>query len=187
MKKGKNMNKNVLNKLYWIFWCSTTVLTGILAGFLTSYTIMFGRFLTWFIESGNVDLLHKTYTVFRETSSSQVLHDSFFYLALVSGIIWTVLAFLIKRNRVIAIIAGLSTLWVVIVFFATKLGRAEDEVLTGIANAEMTQLFMTLNIPLHTCFAVFYILSLILLLIIALKYNNLLTKEINTKQVDSRE
>ena len=170
------MNKNVLNKLYWIFWCSTTVLTGILAGFLTSYAIMFGRFLTWFIESGNVDLLHKTYTVFRETSSPQVLYDSFFYLALVSGIIWTVLAFLIKRDRVIAMIAGLSTLWVSIVFFATKFGRAEDEVLTGIANAKMTQLFVTLNVPIHTCFAVFYIVNLFLLLVVALNNNRELNK-----------
>ena len=141
------MDKISKIKLFWIFWCSTTMLTGILAGFLTSHAIMFGRFQTWFIESGNVDLLHKTYTVFRESSNPQVLYDSFFYLALALGIIWTVLAFLIKRDRVIAIIAGLSTLWVVIVFFATKLGRAEDEVLTGISYAEMTQLFMTLNIP----------------------------------------
>ena len=179
------MDKKLINKLFWIFWCSTTILTGILAGFLTSHAIMFGRFQTWFIESGNVDLLHKTYTVFREASSPQVLYDSFFYLALVSGIIWTVLAFLIKRDRVIAMIAGLSTLWVSIVFFATKFGRAEDEVLTGIANAKMTQLFVTLNVPIHTFFAIFYILSLLLLLIVALKYNILLTKEINTKQVDS--
>ena len=170
------MNKKIVNTLFWIFWCSTTILTGILAGFLTSHAIMFGRFQTWFIESGNVDLLHKTFTVFREASSPQILYDSFFYLALASGIIWTVLAFLIKRDRIIAMIAGLSTLWVSIVFFATRFGRAEDEVLTGIADAEMTQLFVTLNVPIHTCFAVFYIVSLFLLLVVALNNNRELNK-----------
>ena len=170
------MNKKTVNKLFWIFWCSTTILTGILAGFLTSHAIMFGRFQTWFIESGNVDLLHKTFTVFREASSPQILYDSFFYLALASGIIWTVLAFLKKRDRIISMIAGLSTLWVSIVFFATRFGRAEDEVLTGIADAEMTQLFVTLNVPIHTCFAVFYIVSLFLLLVVALNNNRELNK-----------
>jgi len=170
------MNKKTVNKLFWIFWCSTTILTGILAGFLTSHAIMFGRFQTWFIESGNVDLLHKTYTVFREANSPQVLYDSFFYLALVSGIIWTVLAFLLKRDRIIAMIAGLSTLWVSIVFFTTSFGRAEDEVLTGIADAKMTQLFVTLNVPIHTCFAIFYIVSLFLLLVVALNNNRQLNK-----------
>ncbi len=163
------MNNTYKNRLFWIFWCSTTILTGILAGFLTSHAIMFGRFQTWFIESGNVDLLHKTFTVFREASSPQVLYDSFFYLALASGIIWTVLAFLMKRDRIIAMIAGLSTLWVSIVFFASNFGRAEDEVLMGIADERMTQLFVSLNVPIHTCFAIFYVLSLFLLLVVALK------------------
>jgi hypothetical protein len=30
------MQKNTLGKLFWIFWYSTTMLTGILAGFLVS-------------------------------------------------------------------------------------------------------------------------------------------------------
>jgi len=173
------MDNNLKDKLFWAFWCSTTILTGILAGFLTSHSIMFGRFQTWFIESGNVDLLHNTYTVFREASSPQVLYDSFFYLALASGVIWTVLAFLMKRDRIIAMIAGLSTLWVSVVFFGSKFGRAEDEVLMGIADERMTQLFVSLNVPLHTCFAIFYIVSLFLLLIVALKNNRQLNKKIN--------
>ena len=163
------MKKNYTNRLFWIFWCSTTMLTGILAGFLTSHAIMFGRFQTWFIESGNVDLLHKTFTVFREAYSPQVLYDSFFYLALGSGVLWTVLAFLMKKDRIIAVIAGLSTLWVSIAFFATNFGSAEDEVLMGIADERMTRLFVSLNVPIHTYFAIFYVLSLFLLLIVALK------------------
>ena len=165
------MDKNLMKRLFWVSWCSTTILTGMLAGFLTSHAIMFGRFQTWYIESGNVDLLHKTFTVFREASSPQVLYDSFFYVALLSGIVWTVSSFSLKRDRVIAVIAGLSTLWVSIVFFASEFGRAEDEVLAGIADERMTQLFVTLNVPIHTCFAVFYVLSLFLLLTVALKYS----------------
>jgi len=170
------MGKSIMNKLFWCFWCSTTILTGMLAGFLTSHAIMFGRFQTWFIESGNIDLLHKTFTVFREANSPQVMYDSFFYFALASGIIWTVVSFLIKRDRVIAVIAGMSTLWVSVVFFASKFGRAEDEVLSGIADEEMTQLFVTLNIPIHTCFALFYIVSFLLLLFVALKGNRRFSK-----------
>ena len=165
------MDRNLINRLFWAFWCSTTILTGILAGFLTSHAIMFGRFQTWFFESGNVDLLHQTFTVFRAANSPQVLYDSFFYMALVSGIAWTALAFVLKRDRIIAMIAGLSTLWVSIVFFASEFGRAEDEVLAGIADERMTQLFVMLNVPIHTCFAVFYVLSLFLLLVVALKYS----------------
>ena len=86
---------------------------------------MFGRFQTWFIESGNEELLHQTYTVFRETSSPHVLYDSFFYLALIAGLAWTLFAFVLKRDPIIAALAGLSTLWVSVVFFASGFGEAE--------------------------------------------------------------
>ena len=176
------MEKSIIRKLFWIFWCSTTILTGLLAGFLTSHSIMFGRFLTWSIESGKLDLLHQTYTVFREASSPQVLYNSFFYLALVSGVIWALLAFLLKRDRIIAMIAGLSTLWISIVFFGSRFGRAEAEVLSGIADEKMTQLYVSLNMPLHTCFALFYTLSLVLLLVVVLRKNWQLSKTVDTAQ-----
>jgi hypothetical protein len=41
---GTDMNKNTLRRLFWVFWCATTILTGILAGFLVSHSIMLGRF-----------------------------------------------------------------------------------------------------------------------------------------------
>ncbi len=69
------MDKNFILKLYWVFWCSTTILTGILAGYMVSHSTMLGRFFNWFIESGNVDLLHRTYTVFRKASRPQALYD----------------------------------------------------------------------------------------------------------------
>jgi hypothetical protein len=94
------MNKNILNKLFWVFWCSTTILTGILAGFMVSHSIMLGRFFNWFIESGNENLLHQTYTVFRAASKAHVVYDIPLYLALVSGVIWTALAFILKRDRI---------------------------------------------------------------------------------------
>jgi hypothetical protein len=168
-KEKMNSDKNIIDKLYWIFWCSTTILTGILAGFMISHAIMFGRFFTWFIESGNADLLRSTYTVFRESSSPQVLYNSFLYLALASGIIWTVLAFLMKRDRIIAIIAGLSTFWVSLVFFGTGFDELEEAVMLGIADETTMQSFASLNVPIHTCFAIFYVVSLLLLLVVALK------------------
>jgi hypothetical protein len=165
------MNRNILNKLFWAFWCSTTILTGILAGFMISHSIMLGRFFTWYIESGNVELLRQTFTVFRETSSPppQVVYNVPLYLAFVSGVVWTVLAFVLKRDRIIAMIAGLSTFWVGNIFFISDLDEAEEAVLSGSADASMTQFFASINLPIHTCFAAIYVVSLLLLLLVALK------------------
>lgn len=161
--------RDVAQRLFWVSWCAATILTGLMAGFLTSHAIMFGRFQTWFIESGNVDLLHETYTVFRAASSPHILYDSFLYLALIAGIVWAAFAFLLRRDRVIAVIAGLSTFWVGAVFFATGFGTAEDEVMMGIADEATTEMFISLNVPLHTCFAMFYVVSLFLLLLVPLR------------------
>ena len=163
------MNKNTLSKLFWVFWCSTTILTGILAGFLVSHSIMLGRFFQWFIESGNENLLHQTYTVFRVASNAHVVYNIPLYLAFVSGIIWTVLAFIVRRDRIIAVTAGLSTLWVGMIFFISDLHEAEEAVLTGMADARLTQLYTSINLPVHTLFAAMYVVSLFLLLLVALK------------------
>ena len=163
------MNKSIISRLFWIFWCSTTILTGILAGFMISHSIMFGRFFTWFIESGNADLLRSTYSVFREASSPQVLYYIPIYLALASGIIWVVLAFLMKRDRIIAIIAGLSTIWVGAIFMGTGFGELEEAVMSGIADETTMQSFVSLNLPIHICNAIIYGVSFLLLLVVALK------------------
>ena len=163
------MNKDILRKLFWVFWCSTTILTGVLAGFLVSHSIMLGRFFQWFIESGNEKLLHQTYTVFRAASNPHVMYNIPLYLALVSGIIWTVLAFIVRRDRIIAVIAGLSTLWVGTIFFISDLAEAEEAVMTGIGDARLTQLYTSINLPLHTLFAAIYVVSFFLLLLVALK------------------
>ena len=63
------MNKNIIDKLYYGFWCSTTILIGIMAGFMISHFLVLGRFFNWFIESGNVDLLRQTFSVFRGTGN----------------------------------------------------------------------------------------------------------------------
>jgi hypothetical protein len=163
------MKKNTLNKLFWVFWCSTTILTGILAGFLVSHAIMFGRFLQWFMESGNETLLHQTYTVFRAASSPHIAYNIPLSLAFVSGIIWTVLAFIVKRDRIIAVTAGLSTVWVSMIFFISDFGEAEEAMMTATADARLTQLYTALNLPIHTLFAAMYVVSLFLLLLVPLK------------------
>ena len=163
------MKKNTLRKLFWVFWCSTTILTGILAGFLISHAIMLGRFFQWFMESGNEELLHQTYTVFRAASSPHIAYNIPLYLSFISGIIWTVLAFIARRDRIIAVTAGLSTVWVGAIFFLTDFGEAEEAVLTATADARLTQLYTALNLPLHTLFAAMYGVSFFLLLLVALK------------------
>ena len=164
------MNKNIINKLYWIFWCSTTILTGILAGFMISHSIMFGRFFTWFIKSGNVDLLLSTYSVFRPSNESyDALYDYFLLCAFISGIIWVVLALILKRDRIIATIAGLATVWVSVIFIGTGFDEVEEAALSGIADETTMQLFASLNVPIHTSFAIIYTVSFLLLLVVALK------------------
>ena len=163
------MKKNTLNKLFWVFWCSTTILTGILAGFLLSHSIMLGRFFQWFIESGNENLLHQTYTVFRAASNPHIAYYIPVYLAFVIGIIWTVFAFIARRDRIIAVTAGLSTLWVGAIFSISDLDKAEEAVLTATADATLTQLYTALNLPIHTLFAAMYVVSLFLLLLVPLK------------------
>ncbi len=164
------MNKNIINKLFWLFWFTTTIFAGILAGFMISHILILGRFFNWYIESGNVDLLHATYAVYRETNAlERLLYNSFLLLQLGSGIIWTVLAFYLKRERIVALIAGLATVWVSILFIGTGIGDAEDAVLSGTADASLTQLYVTLNIPIHTTFAIIYTVSFVLLLYVALK------------------
>lgn len=163
------MKKNILTKLFWVFWCSTTILTGILAGFLISHSIMFGRFFQWFMESGNEDLLHQTYTVFRAASNPHIAYNIPLYLSFISGIIWTVLALMARRDRIIAVTAGLSTVWVGAIFFISGLGEAEEAVLTATADARLTELYAAINLPIHTLFAAMYVVSLFLLLLVALK------------------
>ena len=163
------MNKNFLHKLFWVFWCSTTILTGILAGFLVSHAIMLGRFFQWFIESGNENLLHQTYTVFRAASNPHIAYNIPLLLAFISGIVWTVFSFIARRDRIIAVTAGLSTVWVSAIFFGTNFAEAEEAVMTATADPSLTQLYTALNLPIHTLFAAMYIVSLFLLLLVPLK------------------
>ncbi len=163
------MKKSFIDRLYWGFWCSTTLLTGILAGYMVSHSIMLGRFFNWYVKSGNMDLLRQTYTVFRNSSNAHALYDIPLYLALVSGIIWIILSLILKRDRVIAFIAGLAAFWVGMIFSIADLDEAEEAVLTGVADDKMAQLYLSINIPLHSTFAAIFIISTLLLLFVALK------------------
>ncbi|MBN2085731.1 MAG: hypothetical protein JW748_10965 [Anaerolineales bacterium] len=180
------MNKFLLQKLFWIFWFATTVLTGILAGFMVSHSIMLGRFFNWYIESDNLGLLHQTFTVFRETHTPGVLYNTPLYLAFLSGVAWTVLACILKRDRIIAVVAGLSTFWVGNIFFLSLLNKAEEAVLSGGADAAMTQYYLSINLPLHTSFAVIYLASLCLLLWVPLKEQRQ-SAGVEMKQTDSKK
>jgi heme/copper-type cytochrome/quinol oxidase subunit 3 len=169
--KGNWMKRDTLVKLFWLSWSSTTAFTGILAGYMVSHSIMLGRFFSWFVDSDNMDLLHQTFTVFREVSKPDpnALYDIPLYLALASGVVWIVLAFLLKRDRITALIAGLSTLWVGSIFMISDLDEAEEAVLSGSADEPMARFFLSINVPIHTLFAVIYSVSLVLLLVVALK------------------
>jgi hypothetical protein len=154
----------ILSRFNMVLWFTITILTGILAGFLISHSIMLGRYFTWVIESGNYQVFTETFPVFREASQAYVHYNLFFWASFFVGIIWTLFCFIIKQNRIIALIAGLSSLWVSCVFFASGFSDAEEAVATGVADEATRQFFVSWNIPMHTSFAIFYTVCLFLLL-----------------------
>jgi len=74
-----------------------------------------------------------------------------------------------EGERITALIAGLSTLWVGMLFMISDIDEAEQAVLSGTANAQMALFFSSINVPIHTLFAVIYSVSLFLLLWAAFK------------------
>ena len=170
MRERKSLMKNKsLEKLYWVFWCLTVVFTGILAGFMLSHSIMLGRFFSWFVSSGNEDLLRQTFSVFREATKAYIIYDIPLYLCLGCGTIFAVLALILKRDRIMSAVAGLSTFWTGSIFMLIDLDEVEDAVVSGIASPDVSQYFLSINVPTHAGFAVIYTICLALLLIVGLR------------------
>ena len=116
--------------------------------------------------------MRETYSVYR-ASGTFSLRMTLYYLpillSLIFGGIWTVLAFLRKTDRVVAAIAGLSTYWVSALFIGTGFMGVEEAVMKGLADETTFQRFASLNVPLHSTFAVLYTVSLVLLLVLAIR------------------
>lgn len=157
-------NQSFLRRTNLVLWMTTTVLTGILAGFLCSHSIMLGRYFSWIIESDNYNILIQTFPAFRRETKANVHYNYFLWLSLIIGSAWTVTSFLRGQNRIVALIAGLSSFWVGTVFFASGFAEAEVAVSSGLADETVLRFFLSWNLPLHTGFAIFYTLSFILLL-----------------------
>ena len=155
----------IIRRIHWILWLIITLLTGILAGFLISHSVMLGRYFTWLIESGNYQVFADTFSVFREATHANVHYNLFLWASLVTGTIWAIFCFVVKKDRVVALIAGLSSFWVGSVFFASGFAGAETAVATGMADEAVRQFFVAWNIPMHRSFAVFYTLCFLLLLL----------------------
>ncbi len=151
-------------RIQLILWFAITMLTGILAGFLISHSVMLGRYFTWLIESGNYSVFTGTFSIFREATHANVHYNLFLWASLIFGILWTVSCFMVRKNRIIAFIAGLSSFWVGSVFFSSGFSNAEEAVSMGIADETVRQFFVSWNIPMHASFAVFYSLCFFLLL-----------------------
>jgi len=158
-------NGEFFRRIHWVLWFAITMLTGILAGFLASHSVMLGRYFTWLIESGNNQVFTDTFSVFREATHANVHYNLFLWASFAIGIIWTISSFIVRKNRIVSLIAGLSSFWVGCVFFASGFSVAEEAVCTGIADEAVRQFFVSWNIPMHTSFAVFYTLCFFLLLL----------------------
>ena len=154
-----------IRQLHRLLWFAITLLTGILAGFLTSHSVMLGRYFTWLIESDNYQVFTDTFSVFREATRANVHYNLFLWLSLIIGVFWAVLCFIIKQDQIVALIAGLSSFWVGGVFFASGFSDAEEAVAMGVANEAVRQFFVSWNIPMHTSFAIFYTFCFLLLLL----------------------
>ena len=158
-------DRAALRRVYWILWFALTMITGILAGFLVSHSIMLGRYFTWLIESGNNQVFVDTFSVFREATRANVHYNLFLWISLFIGVAWTAVCFIFRSTRVTAVIAGLSSFWVGVVFFASDFAAAEAAVSTGTADEALRQFFAAWNIPMHVSFAVFYSICFFLLLL----------------------
>ena len=159
------INKQIFHQIHWVLWFAITMLTGILAGFLTSHSVMLGRYFTWLIESGNNHVFIDTFSIFRKATHANVHYNFFFWASLVIGIIWTIFCFIARKNRIITLITGLSSLWVGCVFYASGFSAAETAVCTGTADETLRNFFVSWNIPMHISFAIFYTLCFFLLLL----------------------
>ena len=158
-------DRAALRRVYWILWFALTMITGILAGFLVSHSIMLGRYFTWLIESGNNQVFVDTFSVFREATRANVHYNLFLWISLFIGVAWTAVCFILRSTRGTAVIAGLSSFWVGVVFFASDFAAAEAAVSTGTADEALRQFFAAWNIPMHVSFAVFYSICFFLLLL----------------------
>ena len=158
-----------MHRTHRVLWFATTILTGILAGFLTSHSVMLGRYFTWVIESGNYQVFTDTFPAFRQATQANVHYNLFLWASLLVGTVWTIVCFVVKKDRVVAVIAGLSSFWVGSVFFASGFSDAEEAVATGMASAGIREFFVSWNLPLHRSFAAFYTLSLFLLLLVGIR------------------
>lgn len=159
------MKSNSNLKAYWFFWFLITIATGMLAGFLTSHSIMLGRFFSWLLKNNHNEVFTDYFSVFREETRANVYYNLFLYFGLISGIGFTIICFIKKRTRIVALIAGLSTLWVSVGFFTWDFNQIEEAVSTGVADVATTEKFLAWNLPMHTAFACLYVLSFIMLLI----------------------
>lgn len=164
-------DKNIISKSYIVFWFIITILTGILAGFLTSHSIMLGRYFTWLVDTGNYNVFVDSFSVFRQATKAYIFYNSFFVMSLIAGIIWTVFCFISRKNRIIGLIAGLSSLWVGTVFYASGFAGSEAAVCSGTADEAVRDFYAMLNIPIHSSFAVFYLLCFFLLLASGIRQN----------------
>lgn len=165
-------DKGIMQRLQRVLWFAITMVTGILAGFLTSHSIMLGRFFTWLIESDNYQVFTDTFSVFRAATHANVHYNLVLWLSLLIGTIWFIVCLIAKKDRIVALIAGLSSFWVGSVFFASGFSDAEEAVAMGIADETVRQFFVSWNLPLHTSFAIFYAFCLLLLLLVGCKGNS---------------
>ena len=148
-----------------VLWFAVTLLTGILAGFLVSHSVMLGRYFTWLIKSGHYEVFTGTFSVFRLATRANVHYNLFLWVHLVLGILWAASCFIVRSRRIVALAAGLSSFWVGSVFFATGFASAEQAVASGMADAATRSFFAAWNLPLHASFAVFYTACFLLLLL----------------------
>jgi hypothetical protein len=152
-------------RVHRVLWLAVTLLTGLLAGFLLSHSVMLGRYFSWLIRSGNYRVFTDTFSQFRLATRANVHYNLFLWVSLAAGAGWVVSSFVVRKDRVVAVVAGLSSLWVGCVFFASGFAEAEEAVSTGVAGEALQQFFVSWNVPLHASFAAFYTACFLLLLL----------------------
>jgi len=137
--------------LYDLLWLIAVVITGLAAGVMAGHLLLLGKFLSWFFESGNVDLFSTSYPVFLEAKKPDLLFDNVFSLCVVYGLLYFFILLFTGRLTILPLAAISLQLIFLLVFYLTGFAKLEHQLFKeNNTSEEIIRKFRDMNIPVLT-------------------------------------
>jgi hypothetical protein len=133
-------------------------LLAMLCGYFVSHSIVLGRFFQWFIDSGNYELLGRTYSVFREQGMPVAPYLAGFLLQFALAVVMALIAWRLRRNTGLALLLVLPLPAMLAVHFLSGYEAVEDVTHLGKATASQLAVYSSLNLTVHWLYALIYAL-----------------------------